>query len=167
MKRLAALAGSILLLGGLAVVPVASAAPISKTTMFQALKGKVTCGVEIHNPKQKPKWILCAAGGIPAPEHGGIGDSGFVQLSLLGGPQTLRLSQNSFVQGSSSKLGRGRLWNRLGVTCHVAVSTRCASTGPITGSSSATVATRSSDDHPLAVRLSTRALPGPRTRPRR
>jgi hypothetical protein len=123
MKRLAALAGSILLIGGLAVVPVASAAPISKTTMFRAFNGKVMCGVEIHNPKQKPKWILCAAGGIPAPKHGGIGDSGFVQLSLLGGPQTLKLSQNSFIQGSSSKLGRGRLWNQLGVTCHVAAST--------------------------------------------
>ena len=123
MKRLAALAGSILLIGGLAVVPVASAAPISKTTMFRALNGRVMCGIEIHSPNQKPRWILCAAGGIPAPKHGGIGDSGFVQLRLLGGPQTLKLSQNSFVQGSSARLGRGRLWNQLGVTCHVGAST--------------------------------------------
>ena len=123
MKRFAALAGSVLLIGGLAVVPVASAAPIAKTAMFRAFKGRVTCGVEIHNPKQKPKWVLCAARGIPAPKKGGIGDSGFVQLSLLGGPQTLKLSQNSFVQGPSSRLGRGRLWNQLGVTCHVAAST--------------------------------------------
>ena len=39
---------------------------------------------------------------------------------MLGHPKLLRLSQNSFVAGTSATLGRGRLWNQLGVTCHVA-----------------------------------------------
>jgi hypothetical protein len=120
MHRFVALAGSTLVLGVFALVPAAAAAPISKSTMFHNAGGKVTCGIEIHNPNKPPSEVLCAAKGIPAPKKG-IGDAGFVQIGVLGRPQTLRLSQNSFVQGSSDKLGRGRLWNQLGVTCHVAL----------------------------------------------
>jgi hypothetical protein len=46
-----------------------------------------------------------------------------VQLGVLGQPQVLRLSQNSFIAGNAVKLGRGRLWNQLDVTCHMALST--------------------------------------------
>ncbi len=67
--------------------------------------------------------VLCAAKGIPAPKTKGIGDSGFVQIGVLGKPQVLRLSQNSWVAGTSARLKRGRLWNQLGVTCHVATTT--------------------------------------------
>jgi hypothetical protein len=101
-------------------VPAASAAPISKTTMFTALGHKVTCGVMIHASSAPAKEVLCAAKGIPAPKKHGAGDPGFVEISVLGLPKVLRLSQNSFVAGSKAALGRGRLWNQLGVSCHVA-----------------------------------------------
>ncbi len=119
--RLTALAVSTLAAAALA--PAAMAAPLSKTIQFRALNRNVTCGLEIHAPGQHATEVLCAARGIPAPKHGGIGDPGFVQLAVLGKPQTLRLSQNSFVAGRVSTLGRGRLWNQLGVTCHVAQTT--------------------------------------------
>ncbi|MGO9958059.1 MAG: hypothetical protein ACLP50_19170, partial [Solirubrobacteraceae bacterium] len=85
--------------------------------------GKVTCGIEIHAPAAPATDVLCAARGIPAPKQAGVGDSGFVELGVLGEPQLLRLSQDSFVAGRSVTLGRGRLWNQLGVTCHVALTT--------------------------------------------
>jgi hypothetical protein len=102
---------------------VASAAPISKSTLFRTAGGKVTCGIEIHAPSKPATEVLCAARGIPAPKQPGFGDPGFVQLSVFGQPQLLRLTQDSFVAGTSATLGRGRLWNQLGVTCHVALST--------------------------------------------
>jgi hypothetical protein len=123
MKRFAALAVSTVVVGVAAVAPGASAAPISKSIRFQNSSGKVTCGIEIHAPNKPPTQILCAARGIPAPKQKGVGDSGFVQLSVLGQPKVLRLSQDSFVAGTSVKLGRGRLWNQLGVTCHMALTT--------------------------------------------
>ncbi|MGP0050717.1 MAG: hypothetical protein ACLPZR_17985 [Solirubrobacteraceae bacterium] len=91
--------------------------------MFQSTSGKVTCGIEIHAPAAPATDVLCAARGIPAPKQAGVGDSGFVELGVLGEPQLLRLSQDSFVAGRSVTLGRGRLWNQLGVTCHVALTT--------------------------------------------
>jgi hypothetical protein len=103
--------------------PAVSASPISKATRFQNTSGKVTCGIEIHAPQKPATEVLCAARGIPAPKQKGVGDPGFVQIGVLGEPQVLRLSQDSFVGGSSVKLGRGRLWNQLGVTCHVALTT--------------------------------------------
>lgn len=105
-----------------AAAPAATAAPISKSTLFTNSAGTVTCGIEIHAPAKPATQVLCAAKGIPAPKHG-IGDPGFVEIGVLGQPQLLRLSQDSFVAGSSAKLGRGRLWNQLGVTCHVALTT--------------------------------------------
>jgi hypothetical protein len=121
MKRLATAVTTIAALT--CTAPAALAAPISKTTRFESLSGKVTCGIEIHAPGKPATDVLCAAKGIPAPKHPGVGDPGFVQLGLLGTPQVLRLSQDSFVAGKTAKLGRGRLWNQLGVTCHVALST--------------------------------------------
>ncbi len=121
MNRFAGLAVSIVAVGVAAVAAAASAAPISKSTQFRS--GKVTCGIEIHAPSKPATEVLCAARGIPAPRQKGVGDSGFVQLAVLGQPQLLRLSQDSFVAGTSVKLGRGRLWNQLGVTCHVAATT--------------------------------------------
>jgi hypothetical protein len=103
----------------LLAAPAAVAAPISKTISFTNSSGSVICGIEIHAPNKRASEVLCAAKGIPAPKHGGVGDPGFVQLNVLGKPQTLRLSQNSFVAGKTAKLGRGRLWNQLGVTCHI------------------------------------------------
>ena len=103
-----------------ALAPAAAAAPLSKATLFQNTSRKVTCGIEIHAPSKPANEVLCAAKGIPAPKHGGTGDPGFVQIGLLGTPKLLRLSQDSFVAGPSVTLGRGRLWNQLGVTCHVA-----------------------------------------------
>jgi hypothetical protein len=102
------------------LAPAAAAAPISKSIQFTNHSGNVTCGVEIHAPSKPATEILCAAAGIPAPNANGTGDSGFVQIGVLGKPQVLRLSQNSWVAGASAKLGRGRLWNQLGVTCHIA-----------------------------------------------
>jgi len=109
--------------GVVALVPSAAAAPISKTTTFRALSDQVVCGIEIHPPSQPASEVLCSARGIPAPPGRGVGDPGFVQLAVLGASQRLRLSQDSFVSGSVATLGRGRLWNQLGVTCHVAQTT--------------------------------------------
>ena len=108
-----------------ALVPAAAAAPISKATLWRNPSGSVQCGIEIHSPSQPATDILCSARGIPAPKHSSPqdGDPGFVELGLLGTPQTLRLSQDSFVAGTLRTLGRGRLWNQLGVTCHVAQTT--------------------------------------------
>jgi hypothetical protein len=97
----------------------AAAAPISKAIQFTNRSGKVRCGIEIHAPSKRATQVLCAAKGIPAPKTKGIGDSGFVEMAVLGKPRVLRLSQNSWVAGKSVRLGRGRLWNQLGVTCHM------------------------------------------------
>jgi hypothetical protein len=121
MKRLAVAAATLAAIA--LTAPAALAAPISKATLFQSNGGAVTCGVEIHAPGKPATDVLCAAKGIPAPKHPGIGDPGFVQIGVLGQPQVLRLSQDSFVAGKTAKLGRGRLWNQLGVTCHVALAT--------------------------------------------
>jgi hypothetical protein len=121
MKRLAVAAATLAAIALMA--PAALAAPISKAILFQSNGGAVTCGVEIHAPGKPATDVLCAAKGIPAPKHPGVGDPGFVQIGVLGQPQVLRLSQNSFVAGPTAKLARGRLWNQLGVTCHVALST--------------------------------------------
>jgi hypothetical protein len=123
MSRFAALAVSTVAVGVAALVPAASAAPISKSIQFQNASGKVMCGIEIHAINKPATMVLCAARGIPAPKQKGVGDPGFVQLGVLGQPQVLRLSQNSFVAGKSAKLARGRLWNQLGVTCHIGLST--------------------------------------------
>jgi hypothetical protein len=120
MKRLAVAAATLAAIA--LTAPVALAAPISKAIRFQSNGGAVTCGVEIHAPGKPATDVLCAAKGIPAPKHPGVGDPGFVQIGVLGQPQVLRLSQDSFVAGPTAKLGRGRLWNQLGVTCHVALS---------------------------------------------
>jgi hypothetical protein len=122
MSRFAALAGSILAVGVAVLAPAAAAAPISKSIQFQNTSGTVTCGIEIHAPSKPATEVLCAARGIPTPKQKGVGDP-FVQLGVLGRPQVLRLSQNSFVAGTSAKLARGRLWNQLGVTCHVGLTT--------------------------------------------
>jgi hypothetical protein len=121
MKRLAVAAATLAAIA--LTAPAALAAPISKAIRFQSNGGAVTCGVEIHAPGKPATDVLCAAKGIPAPKHPGVGDPGFVQIGVLGQPQVLRLSQDSFVAGPTAKLGRGRLWNQLGVTCHVALST--------------------------------------------
>jgi hypothetical protein len=107
----------------IAIVPAAGAAPISKSVQFQNSSANVTCGVEIHAPSQPATEVLCSAKGIPAPKRKGIGDPGFVQLAVLGRPQVLRLSQDSFVAAKPATLARGRLWNQLGVSCHVALTT--------------------------------------------
>ena len=123
MSRIASVTATGLIVAGAAIVPAAGAAPISKSIQFQNRNRSVTCGIEIHAPNKPAAEVLCAARGIPAPKTKGIGDSGFVQLSVLGRPQVLRLSQNSFVAGRSVRLARGRLWNQLGVTCHMGQTT--------------------------------------------
>ena len=102
------------------------AKPLSKAIRFTNHSGKVTCGIEIHAPGRPATEVLCAANGIPAPKTQGVGDSGFVEIGVLGKPRLLRLSQNSWVAGHSVRLARGRLWNQLGVTCHMgAVTVLC------------------------------------------
>jgi hypothetical protein len=123
MNRFAALAVSTGAVGVAVLAPTATAAPISKSIQFHNSSGKVTCGIEIHPPSKPATEVLCSARGIPAPKQKGVGDPGFVQLGVLGQPQVLRLSQDSFVGGTSVKLGRGRLWNQLGVTCHMGLTT--------------------------------------------
>ena len=120
MKRFAVAAATLAAIA--LTAPAALAAPISKAIRFQSNGGAVTCGVEIHAPGKPATDVLCAAKGIPAPKRPGVGDPGFVEIGVLGQPQVLRLSQDSFVAGPTAKLGRGRLWNQLGVTCHVALS---------------------------------------------
>ncbi len=122
MRRVPALALSTLALGAVAA-PAASAAPLSKATQFTTDKGNVTCGIEIHAPSTPASEVLCAARGIPAPAGKGTGDPGFVAIGVLGQPHRLRLSQDSFVAGTTVKLGLGRIWNQLGVTCHIGQST--------------------------------------------
>jgi hypothetical protein len=119
--RLTFLAAAVIAVAALASA--ATAAPISKAVQFHSLKRGVTCGIEIHAPSRPATEVLCSAKGVPPPKHGGIGDPGFVQLSVLGHPKLLRLSQDSFVAGKTVGLARGRLWNELGVTCHVAQTT--------------------------------------------
>lgn len=121
MKRVLAVLVS--LAATAALTPAALAAPLSKAIGFRSYTGRVTCGIEIHAPGKPATNVLCAAKGIPAPTHPGVGDPGFVQIGLLGRPQVLRLSQDSFVAGQTARLGRGRLWNQLGVTCHIALTT--------------------------------------------
>jgi hypothetical protein len=121
MKRIAA-AATTAIAAIACTAPAALATPISKAIGFTSNAGKVTCGIEIHAPGKPATDVLCAAKGIPAPKSG-VGDPGFVQLGLLGTPKVLRLSQDSFVGGQTVKLGRGRLWNQLGVTCHVGLTT--------------------------------------------
>ena len=105
---------------------VAGAAPLSKAIRFTNHSGKVTCGIEIHAPGKPATKVLCAAKGVPAPKTQGVGDSGFVEIGVLGKPRVLRLSQNSWMAGHPVRLGRGRLWNQLGVTCHMgAVTVMC------------------------------------------
>lgn len=123
MRRIKSFVALAMCAGTAAVVSPAAAAPLSKATMFQALGGKVSCGIEIHAPSAPPREVLCAARGIPAPKAPGVGDPGFVQIAVVGAPRLLRLSQDSFVAGKAAKLGRGRLWNQLGVTCHIAEAT--------------------------------------------
>jgi hypothetical protein len=123
MRTVRSCIGSAACVAAVALAPAAQAAPLSKSTMFTALGGKVTCGIMIHAASAPAKDVLCAAKGIPAPKKKEAGDPGFVAISVLGTPATLRLSQNSFVAGSTARLGRGRLWNQLGVTCHVAETT--------------------------------------------
>ena len=123
MTRVKSFAALALCAGMAAGAPAAMAAPISKATRFQALGAKVTCGIEIHALSTPAREVLCAARGIPAPKHPGVGDAGFVQVAVTGAPRLLRLSQDSFVAGATAHLGRGRLWNQLGVTCHVAQAT--------------------------------------------
>ncbi len=123
MSRVKSFVALAICAGTAAVAPAAAAAPISKATSFEALGNKVTCGIEIHAASAPAREVLCAAQGIPAPKGRGVGDGGFVQIAVVGGPQRLRLSQDSFVPGKTTKLGRGRLWNQLGVTCHVAEAT--------------------------------------------
>jgi len=123
MGRFAAVAASTVAAGVAVLVPAANAAPISEAINFHNSSGSVTCGIEIHAPNKPATMVLCAARGIPAPTQKGVGDPGFVQIGVLGQPKVLRLSQDSFVAGKSVKLRRGRLWNHLGVTCHLALTT--------------------------------------------
>jgi hypothetical protein len=123
MKSLLTALASAAVLVGSSLAPAASASPLSKARLWRTSNGSVTCGIEIHAPNKPASNVLCAARGIPAPKHGGTGDPGFVSIGLLGRPQVLRLSQDSFVSAKTQKLGRGRLWNLLGVTCHVGAST--------------------------------------------
>jgi hypothetical protein len=116
-SRLTALA--IAVLATATVASVATAAPISKAMLFQTKSRDVGCGVEIHAPGKAATEVLCSANGIPAPKGKGTGDSGFVEIGVLGKPKLLRTSQDSFVASKAVTLGRGRLWNQIGVTCHV------------------------------------------------
>jgi len=117
MSRLTRLA-----LGGLAFAvfaPAAVAAPISKRVSFTNQSRKITCGIEIHAPNTRATNVLCVGPGIPRPKSfGPVGDP-FVQISVLGRPQIVPISQQSWISGRRAHLGRGRLWNQLGVTCHV------------------------------------------------
>ena len=123
MTRVNSFAALAICCGVAVIAPAAVAAPLSKTIRFEALGTRVTCGIEIHAVSTPPRQVLCAAQGIPAPKASGVGDAGFVQIAVTGAPRLLRLSQDSFVAGATAHLGRGRLWNQLGVTCHVAEAT--------------------------------------------
>ena len=104
----------------------AAAAPAlggeSHAALWHTHGQQVNCGIEIHAPNVKATEVLCSAAGIPTPKQG-FGDGGFVQLAVTGSPQTLRLSQDSFVGSHSTLLRQGSLWGALGVTCNVGSAT--------------------------------------------
>jgi len=114
----AALATAALATGALA----APALGASHVALWHTAGLQVNCGIEIHVPGTKATEVLCSAAGIPTPKHG-FGDGGFVQLAATAGPQTLRLSQDSFAGTSSKLLGQGTLWSALGVTCSISRTT--------------------------------------------
>jgi hypothetical protein len=110
---------AIALLAVATLAPVAGAAPLSKARLFRNNSAKVFCGIEIHALNKPASEVICQAKGIPGHGNPNAGDPA-VQLNVLGTPQLLRTSQNPFVANHAARLGRGRLWNQLGVTCHVA-----------------------------------------------
>jgi len=105
--------------------PAAAAATTSKASLWHNKADTVTCGVEIHATNKPASRILCDAAGVPAPPHSNphAGDPGFVDIAVTGSPRLLRLSQNSWVGTTTATLGKGTLWNLLGVTCNVSAST--------------------------------------------
>jgi hypothetical protein len=102
-----------------AFAPAAGAAPLSKAKLFNNSSGKVACGIEIHALNKPATNVICQARGIPGRGNPNAGDPA-VQLSVLGTPLLLRVSQDPFIANRATRLGRGRLWNQLGVTCHMA-----------------------------------------------
>jgi hypothetical protein len=118
-RRLTIIAGA-LATGALATAPTAVGA--SHVALWHTAGLQVNCGIEMHAPGAKATEVLCSAAGIPTPKHG-FGDGGFVQLAATGGPQTLRLSQDSFAGTNWRRLGQGTLWSALGVTCSIGQTT--------------------------------------------
>ena len=110
---------AIVILAAVTLAPVAGAAPISKALLFRNNNRSVFCGIEIHALNKPPSEVICQANGIPGRGNPNAGDPA-VQLNVLGRPQLLRISQDPFVAQHAKRLGRGRLWNQFGVTCHIA-----------------------------------------------
>jgi hypothetical protein len=116
-SRLAGFA--IVILAAVTLAPVAGAAPISKAPLFRNNNRRVFCGIEIHALNKPATKVICQAKGIRGVGNPMAGDPA-VELSVLGTPQLLRTSQDPFVAQHAKRLGRGRLWNQIGVTCHIA-----------------------------------------------
>jgi hypothetical protein len=99
----------------------------SHAKLWTSSDGAIACGYKIHPAKVPASELLCVSALIPAPRGAtGPGDDGFVQLSKVGSPQRLRLSQDSFIKSTATALKKNTTWTGLGVTCTVGTtSVRC------------------------------------------
>lgn len=114
----------------------ALAASVSHASLWQALGGKVFCGLAITT--KPPSQLLCSSRPIPGPKGSNPmeGDAGFAFLGRSGRPRVARLSQNTWVAAESFpfhqvfvRLRSGRTWSSrsLRISCSIGSSSvRCA-----------------------------------------
>jgi hypothetical protein len=119
---------SLLCQGAVAGGASTAASAVSHASLWQALGGRVRCGLALTT--KPPSQILCEARAIPAPKGSNPmeGDSGFAFLGRTRRPTVARLSQNTWVGAESSplrqvfvRLGAGRTWSsrQLRITCSI------------------------------------------------
>jgi hypothetical protein len=106
--------------------PAATAGSVSHSALWQALGGKVHCGLTVG----PVKLLLCSSRAIPAPKGSNAmeGDPGFAFLGKSGRPKPARLSQNTWVGAETFplhqvfvRLGAGRTWSSsaLRISCSI------------------------------------------------
>jgi hypothetical protein len=101
---------------------------VSHASLWQALGGKVRCGLALTT--KPPSKLLCEGSAVPAPKKSNAmeGDAGFVFLGARRRPSVARLSQNTWVGAETSplrqvfvRLGTGRRWSSssLHISCSI------------------------------------------------
>jgi len=122
---------ALLAIGAVFALPAAGASSgsigsVSHASLWQALGGKVRCGLALGTPSR----LLCSSRAIPAPKGSNPmeGDPGFVFLGTSRRPTVARLSQNTWVGAESFPLhqvfvplGSGRRWSTRNrrITCAI------------------------------------------------